>query len=192
MRKLSNLMLLAAFTSTLFYAMSYPYIYAETLKVVPSFYIGLEQILCCLGTAVFCFIWNKHSDKLFRFYRIILWGEMIADMVLFSIVLITGNLNVYFLMNVIIYALITRNLACGGTKMRAKVNPSEKSRERFDNNNNVVVSVATLIGAGVAIAFPIPLKIMFILALIGNCVDNVIYLYIYRKLLRKGKGKWNV
>jgi len=192
MRRLSNLMLLAAFTSTLFYAMSYPYIYAETLKVVPSFYIGLEQILCCLGTAVFCTIWNRHSDKLFRFYRIILWGEMVADIILFAMVLITGNLNVYFLMNIIIYALITRNLACGGTKMRAKVNPSEKSRERFDNNNNVVVSVATLIGAGVSIAFPIPLKIMFILALVGNCIDNVIYLYIYRRLLRKGKEKWTV
>lgn len=187
MKRLSNLMLLAAFTSTLFYALSYPYIYAETLKVVPTFYIGLEQILCCLGTAVFCTIWNKHSDKLFRYYRIILWGEMIADIILFSVVLISGNLNVYFLMNIIIYAFITRNLACGGTKMRAKVNPTEKTRERFDNNNNVVTSIATLIGAGAAIIHPLPLKTMFILALIGCCIDNVIYLYIYRIVLRKGK-----
>lgn len=187
MKRLSNLMLLAAFTSTLFYALSYPYIYAETVKVVPTFYIGLEQILYCIGTAVFCAIWNRYSDKLFRYYRIILWGEMIADIILFSVVLITGNLGVYFLMNIIIYALITRNLACGGTKMRARVNPSEKTREKFDNNNNVVTSVATLLGAGAAIIHPLPLNVMFILALVGNCIDNVFYLYIYRKLLRKGK-----
>lgn len=41
-KKLSNLMLFANFISTLFYSTSYPYIYAETIKVVPRWYIGFE------------------------------------------------------------------------------------------------------------------------------------------------------
>lgn len=181
-RKLSNLMLAAAFISIFFYSTSYPYIYAETVKVVPSSFIGIEQILSCLGTVIFCAVWNKHSDKLFRGYRIILWAEIIADVFLFSDALIRRNLNFYFLLNVIIYAFITRNLACSGTKMRAKVNPTEKLRERYDNNNNIVASVATLLGAGVAIIHPFKLETMFMLALIGCTIDNFFYLYIYRKL----------
>ena len=46
--------------------MSYPYIYAETIKVVPHLYIGLEQILACVGTIIFCKAWNMYSDRLFK------------------------------------------------------------------------------------------------------------------------------
>lgn len=42
MKRLSNLMLLSNLFSTLFYSASYPYIYAETLKIVPQSYIGFE------------------------------------------------------------------------------------------------------------------------------------------------------
>lgn len=181
-KRLSNLMLTANFLSTLFYAVSYPYIYAELVKVVPKAYISIEQILACAGTIIFCSIWNKYSDKLFRHYKLILLTEVIADTVLFSDVLIRQNLNFYFLLNVIIYSIITRNLCCGGTKMRAKVNPTEKDRERYDNNANVVSSVATLLGSGFAMICDVPLTILFILAFIGNIVDNFFYLYIYCKL----------
>lgn len=184
MKRLSNLMLVAAFISTIFYAASYPYIYAETLKVIPQVYISIEQIICCLGTVVFCKLWNKYSDKLFRYYDLFLWLEIIADSGLFAYVLISWNLSFYFLLNVIIYSTITSNLVRGGTKMRAKVNPTEKLREIYDNNNNIVNSVATLMGASLAIFYQVSLKILFVLALIGNIVDNFFYLYIYKELRR--------
>lgn len=72
--------------------------------------------------------------------------------------------------------------------MRAKVNPTEKLREQFDNNDQIVYSVATLLGAGFAILITLDIKILFILALIGNVVDNIFYLYIYFKI-RKGVVK---
>ena len=175
-------MLLSNFLATLFYSVSYPYIYAETIKVVPHSYIGIEQILACLGTIVFCRLWNKHSDRLFEHYRLMLCFEIIADIILFSYVLICGNLKSYFLMNIIIYSVITKNLCCGGVKMRAKVNPTEKSREQYDNNSNIVCSLATLIGAGTAIAFDFNLKLLFVLAFCGNVIDNIFYLYIYQKI----------
>lgn len=182
MKKLSNLMLLANFISTLFYSLSYPYIYAETVKVVPHLYISVEQILACLGTIVFCRLWNKHSDKLFTKYHIILGLEIIADIILFADVLIRHNLSFYFLLNIIIFALITKNVACGGTKMKARVHPTEKLREQYDNNSNIACSVATLLGAGIAIIFNMNLWLLFIFAFIGNAADNAFYLYIYYKL----------
>jgi hypothetical protein len=182
MKKLSNLMLLANFISTLFYSLSYPYIYAETVKVVPHLYISVEQILACLGTIVFCRLWNKHSDKLFTKYHVILGLEIIADIILFADVLIRHNLSFYFLLNVIIFALITKNVACGGTKMRARVHPTEKLREQYDNNSNIACSIATLLGAGIAIISNMNLWLLFIFAFIGNAADNAFYLYIYYKL----------
>jgi hypothetical protein len=175
-------MLLANFISTLFYSLSYPYIYGETVKVVPHLYISVEQILACLGTIVFCRLWNKHSDKLFTKYHVILGLEIIADIILFADVLIRHNLSFYFLLNVIIFALITKNVACGGTKMKARVHPTEKLREQYDNNSNIACSVATLLGAGIAIIFDMNLWLLFIFAFVGNAADNAFYLYIYYKL----------
>ena len=175
-------MLLAGFLSTLFYSASYPYVYAETIKVVPASFISIENIATCLSTILFCWIWNKHSDRLFRYYGIITVLEIIADIVLFADVLIRHNLKFYFLLNVLIYSIITRNMACGGTKMRAKVHPDEKLREQYDNNINIVCSIATVLGASVALFYQIPLRGLFILAFIGNCIDNVIYLIIFRKI----------
>lgn len=188
-KRLSNLMLLGNFICTLFYATSYPYIYAETVKAVPRQFLGLEQILCCISTIIFCKLWNKYSDRLFNHYKKILWAEVIADIILFSDVMIRGDLSFYFLLNIIIYSLITRNLACGGTKMRAKVNPTEKLRERYDNNNQIVSATATLLGAGFAIICPLNLTILFIFALIGNIVDNFFYLYIYDQIKKEDKNE---
>lgn len=178
-KRLSNLMLLANFLANLFYAASYPYIYQQTVSVVPKSYISIEQLLPCLWMIVICKAWNRFSDKLFRFYRIILYLEIICDSILFMHVIITNDLQFYFMLNVIIYSVVTRNLACGGTKMRAIVNPTDKERERFDNNSNIVASASTVIGTGIAAILPLSIRTLFILAFIGNIVDNFIYLKIY-------------
>lgn len=182
MKRLSNLMLLAGFLSTLFYSASYPYVYAETIKIVPASFISIENIAMCLSTIIFCWIWNRYGDKLFRYYGIVSLIEILADIVLFADVLIRHDLKFYFLLNVLIYSIITRNMACGGTKMRAKVHPDEKLREQYDNNINIVCSIATVLGASVALFYQIPLRGLFILAFTGNIIDNIIYLKIFSEL----------
>lgn len=182
MKRLSKLMLLSNILCTLFYATSYPYIYAETVKAVPHLYISLEQIMMCLGTIIICKLWNTHSDKLFHYYKLILLAEILADLVLFLDVIVRQNLSFYFLLNVTIACTITKNLSCGGVKMRAMVNPSEKEREQFDNNSNIVNAIATLVGASVSIVAKFELRILFVFAFIGNVVDNIFYLYIYQKI----------
>lgn len=182
LKKLSNLMLLAGFLSSLFYSASYPYIYAETIKVVNERYLSAEQIISCIGLIVFSALWNKYGDILFKHYVGIMVAEIIADAILFGDVLIRENLKFYFLFNVIIYSIITKNICCGGIKMRAKVNPTEKLREKYDNNMNICYALSTLIGASVAIIVSLPLRLLFILALIGGVIDNIFYLYIFIQL----------
>lgn len=186
MKKLSNLMLLANFLSSLFYSMSYPYIYAETLKAVSTYYISFEQIITCISTVIFSVAWNRAGDKIFKHYRKIMIAEIIADVILFADVIIRGNLKFYFLLNVIIFAVITKNLSCGGIRMRAKVNPTEKQREAYDNNSNTVYALSTLAGTVIAtIALP-KINTLFFLALIGNTIDNLLYLNIYQKIKETG------
>ena len=181
-QQLSKLMLLTNFICSLFYALSYPYIYAETLKAVSKVYISSEQIISCIGVVVFGILWNKIGDTLYKHYPLIVLMETIADIILLTHVLITGNLKFYFILNVLIYAFITRNMANGGIRLRAKVHPTEKSRERYDNNCNIVNSVATLLGAGASIVISLNLTVLFIFALIGNVFDNFCYYYIYCKV----------
>jgi hypothetical protein len=174
MKKLSNMMLLANFLSSLFYSMSYPYIYAETLKAVSTYYISFEQIITCISTVIFSVTWNRAGDKIFRHYRKIMIAEIIADIILFT--------------DVIIFAAITKNLSCGGIRMRAKVNPTEKQREEYDNNANTVYALSTLAGTVIATITLPKINALFFLALIGNTIDNFLYLYIYQKIKETGEA----
>ena len=184
LKRLSDLMLVGYFLSMLFYSCSYVFIYQVIVQAVPRSFLGIEQIIGCVSTIIFCKVWNKYSDRLFRYYRLILWLEIIFDVALFADVIIRGDLKFYFMFNIMIMAIITRNLICGRTKMKAKVNPTEQLREKFDNNSQIADSAATIIGAGTAIIIPFSLNTLFVLALIGNCIDNVFFLYIYHKLKR--------
>lgn len=180
--KLSKIMLLTNFICNLFYSLSYPYIYAEMMKVVSSRYVSAEQLIECSGVIILGIMWNKKGDWLYKHFRWLIVAELIADAVLFSHVLITGDLRFYFVLNVLIYALLSRHISNGGIRLRAKVHPDEQSREKYDNNCNIANSAATLIGAGVALLCPLPLTGLFISALIGNVFDNFCYWYIYNTI----------
>lgn len=73
--------------------------------------------------------------------------------------------------------------------MRAKVNPTEKLREQYDNNNQIVSATSTLLGAGFAIICPLDLQALFIFALIGNIVDNFFYIYIHNQIKKEDKNE---
>lgn len=190
MKRLSNLMLIASFVSTLFYSASYPYIYAETIKAVSKHYISFEQFVSCVGVVTIGTLWNRYSNKLFKHYAKFLTAEIAADVFLFAHVIVTGNIKFYFLLNVVIYSVITKNLCCGGVKMRALVHNTEESRERYDNNSNSVNAVATIIGTIAAAVLPFSLTALFILALIGNTVDNIFYYYIYSKVVKSWESSY--
>ena len=132
--------------------------------------------------STFSLIWNKYGDKLFKHYPKIVVLEVIADSYLFLDVIVRGNLKFYFVLNILIYSIITRNITCGFVKIRAKVNSNEKDREKFDNNTNTVEALATITGAFLSIVTMPTLKVLFILALIGGIIDNFFYLYVYQRL----------
>ena len=175
-------MLLTNLICNIFYSASYPYIYAETIKVVSTRYVSAEQIISCTGVIILGLMWNKIGDFLYKHFRWLIVAEVIVDVFLFGHVLITGDLKFYFVLNVITYAFVSRHIANGGIRLRAKVHPDEKSRERYDNNCNIVNSAATLIGAGAVLVHPLSVTALFIAALVGNVFDNFCYWYVYNRI----------
>lgn len=179
-------MILATFITTLFYSATYPYIYVEIMKSISNQYVAITNIIVCLSTILFSVLWNKKSNSLFKLYPTFCIIEIIISLVLLAYLLIFYlNLKFYYITNTIIFAVITRNICCGGIKLRAKRYPSEKEREKFDNTNNSFSAIATLIGSVISIFLKLPIEIMLILAFIGNVIDNIIYIIIFQQQKQK-------
>ena len=183
-RKLDG-MLVATFITTLFYSATYPYIHKEIISAISESVIALSQIITCTSTIIFGALWNQYSQKLFRFYPIICMFEMVLSILSAAWATITGNLLAYYIINTLIFAIVTRNICCGGVKLRAIRYNTESDRERFDNNNNSVGAVATIAGSIIAMILKLDFIPMLWLATIGNTIDNVFYITIYKKTNKK-------
>ena len=181
-----DIMLVATFVTTLFYSSTYPYIYVEIMKSISNKYVAITQIICCVSVIIFSAIWNKHSEKLFKFYPLFCVLEAILSLLLLIYILgFSLNLGFYYIANTVIFAIITRNICCGGIKLRAKRYPNEEMREKFDNKNNSVSAIATLVGSGISIVLKLPIDVMIILAFIGGILDNIIYIVIFYQEMKK-------
>jgi hypothetical protein len=83
-----------------------------------------------------------------------------------------------------VFAIVTRNICCGGVKLRAIRYNSEESREHFDNNNNSVSSFATIVGSIIAMFLDLDFSTMLWIATFGNAIDNIFYIFIFMKTKR--------
>ena len=176
-------MLLATFVTTLFYSSTYPYIWVEIMKSISNQYVAVSEIIGCLSIIVFSALWNKKSNLLFKFYPVFCIADITASLVLLLYMIVFSlDLKFYYIANTMIVATITRNLCCGGIKLKAKRYPNENERETFDNKNNSFSAIATILGSGIAIVLKLPMEIMLIVAFIGNVADNVIYIIIFYKI----------
>ena len=174
-------MLLATFITTLFYSATYPYIHKEIMQNVSDTIIALNQVINCLSIVILGSLWNKKSDKLFKFYPVLCISETILSVCSTIWATLTQNILAYYIIDTLIFAIVTRNICCGGVKLKAIRYKTETDREHFDNNNNSMSAIATIIGSVIAIILKLDFVAMLWLATIGNAVDNIFYIFIYRK-----------
>ena len=152
-------MLIATFLTSLFYSATYPYIHKEIMQHITDNLIAVNQIINCLSVVVFGYMWNKYSDRLFKFYDIYCILETISTITITIFVICTKCIVAYYILDTIAFAVITRNICCGGIKLRALRYTTENEREHFDNNNNSMSAIATIIGSLIAmllhLSFPV-------------------------------------
>lgn len=172
-------MLLATLLTTLFYSATYPYIHKEIVSNVSDSIIALNQIINCISIIVYGRVWNKKSDRLFKFYPMFCILETILSIGSAIWAIMSGDIVAYYIVDTLIFAIVTRNICCGGVKLRAIRYRTEKEREYFDNNNNSMSAIATIIGSFIAMILELDFNMMLILATIGNSIDNIFYICIF-------------
>lgn len=178
-RKLDG-MLLATFITTLFYSASYPFIHKVIISNVSETVIALNQIINCISIVFFGSVWNKFSHKLFKFYPVFCVFETLLSVISTLVAVTTDNILAYYIMDTLIFAIVTRNICCGGVKLRALRYNTEIARECFDNNDNSASAIATIIGSLIAVVLKLDFISMLWVATVGNAVDNIFYIFIYR------------
>lgn len=179
-------MLLATLLTTLFYSATYPYIHKEVVSNVSDSIIALNQIINCISIIVYGRIWNKQSDKLFKFYPMFCILETLLSIGSATWAIVSGNVLSYYIIDTLIFAIVTRNICCGGVKLRAIRYRTEKEREHFDNNNNSMSAIATIVGSFVAMILELDFNVMLIIATIGNSIDNMFYMFIFYNQQKEG------
>ena len=180
MKRKLDVMLIATFITTLFYSASYPFINKVIISNVSETFIALSQIINCISVVFFAFIWNKFSHKLFKFYPAFCIFETLLSIMSTLVAVTTGNILAYYIMDTLIFAIVTRNICCGGIKLRSLRYNTEIAREHFDNNNLSSNAIATIIGSAIAMILKLDFIPMLWIATVGNAVDNIFYIFIYR------------
>lgn len=178
-------MLLSTFLTMIFYSTTYPYIHKEIMMNVSDTIIALNQIINCLSIVIFGSLWNKKSEKLFRYYPAFCICETVLEILLTAWATTTRNIMVYYIIDTLIFAIITRNICCGGIKLRTIRYNSETEREHFDNNDNSASAIATIIGSVIAMVLNLDFSLMLWIATLGNAIDNVFYLFIFKNTIEK-------
>ena len=179
-------MLQTNFICNLLYSATYPYVYYQTMQQINDNYISADNIISCVAIILLGLLWNKkYGDILFKHYRLFCVVETILDIVCIAITIVTNNLRFYYISGSMVMALVTQNIIFGGTRLRAKVHPSEKEREQYDNNRSIVNAGAVLIGNAIAILTNVDIKILLVVACLGNVIDNIAYYYIWTLVSKK-------
>ena len=147
--------------------------------------VALNSIIICIAGVIFPMIWNKHS-KLYNTYGYLLLIEVIGYITIGTLICtnLIGNLS-YYLLDTFLFAIISKNIICGGNKLRAMRYNSEKTREQYDNNANIVANFSSLLGFGISFLVTIPVNISFVLITFGVCIDNIFYYKAYKQSLIK-------
>lgn len=169
-------LIIASFLSNLFYSACYPAVHSYLMKTVGQRMISINALCTCMGGIILPFVWNKYSNKLYKRYDVMLATECIIY-ILILIMLLTNNMGLmaYYIVDTICFALVTKNIICGGNKLRAKRYSNEADRVKYDNNLQMATNISSMIGFGISAIFTLSMKQAFILSTMGICIDNIFY-----------------
>lgn len=177
--KKPDAMLTATFFADCFYSATYPYIYQQIMSGITGNAVAVNQIVNCLSVIFFSWLWNRASEKLFPYYPVFCILECVCGIGTSLFITFFQNTLYYYVLDTLLFCLITRNIICGGVRLRAKRYPTERQREQFDNNNNAVSAAATIIGSAAAVFLHLDFIHMIWLAAFGNMIDNIFYICIF-------------
>lgn len=113
-------LLIAGALSNLFYSVAYPIVHTITMKSINSNIMSLASLINCILVAIITKVWLNKSKELYKTFGVLLGVEVIAYGILTGLFLIRiADLFIYFMGDALMSAIITRNIICGGTRLKA-------------------------------------------------------------------------
>ena len=180
---LKDLMIQATFASTLCFCIAHPQVHLMLMRGIDSKFMAMQGIVISLATICCNSAFNKWGDKIFKLFPYLCIVEVIAYGVVVPLIafgFITPK--VYYVLDMVAYACITRNMVCSGNRLRRLIYDRE-TREKYDNSAPIANASACVLGGAIAmLTFPVWLSWIFLF--IGISVDNVFYFIIYKKTVK--------
>lgn len=173
-------LLITGLISNLFYSLAYPVIHTTIMKSLDSRLMSFGSLASCIIVIIVSKIWIKHSEKMYSKFSLMLLLEGILYFILLILTLNkTISMQIYYIIDVILFASITRNIICGGNRLKA-IRYKDKSREEFDNKSTVYCNIASILGFGISSIIKFNLHLALIIMFIGVIIDNFIYYKVYK------------
>lgn len=177
-----DLMIQACLWSTLAYTVAYPTIKLTIMQHIDQRYLAFESMFIAVATIVSTSCYTKWSDKAFKFMPLFLIVESILYVTLSATMLAeVVSIKVYFILDIMAYSCITRNIICCGTRMK-RILYKDEDRELFDNSLSMAHSGAAIVGGIIVMCCTIPLWVSWIIMGVAVSIDNVFLYIVYRRV----------
>ncbi len=176
-----DLLILSGLFSNLFYSVAYPIIHIKCMQDISSNFMSLSQLISCVLAIIISQLWIKHSDKLYKTFQISLFLECIFfGLLLFFFLIGVVTPKIYYIVDCILSATITRNIINGGCRLKA-IRYEGQCRELYDHKNTVMCNIASILGFLFSSLYTLPTNIAFILMFVGVSIDNLFYGCVYNE-----------
>ena len=173
-------LLIAGALSNLFYSVAYPIVHTITMKSVNSNIMSLASLINCILVAIITKAWLNKSKELYKTFGVLLGVEVISYGILTGLFLIRiADPFIYFMGDALMSAIITRNIICGGTRLKALRYEGE-AREVFDNKTTYYCNITSIIGYGFSTLVTLPTNLGFVFMFVGIAIDNIFYYKVFK------------
>ena len=91
-----DLMIQASFWSNLLYTIAYPVIHLYLMQYINAKIMSISSIVICLSTIIVNFIWNKYSNRLYKFFNYFLFLEGLSYFILTIVLILNCVSPIYY------------------------------------------------------------------------------------------------
>ena len=172
---------MSSITSNLFYSLSYPVVHTYLMSSVNSQTVSICSLTSCIIVALVNKSWLRYSKKLYEYFKHLLVIETMVYSILVGMIL-SNFISpwTYYIFDTLLFATITNNIICGGTKLKSLRYRGEE-REKFDNTINYWANISCIIGFLISSIITFSWRIGFIIIFISVIVDNGFYYIVYKE-----------
>lgn len=185
-KKLDKL-LTANFLYKLFYSLALPTVTKLLVSNITNKYIAFNAIVECSLAIILGKLWNKYNSKFFKYYGVYVVLELIGYWTLIIFVL-TNKINYswFYIIDTMLFAIISTNILFGNSKLKTLIYANGEDRNKFDNDVEVYLNSATLIGCGLNLVLNLSNNMAFISMIVGMMTRDLLYLVTYKETKNKG------